>query len=107
MYRFDPEDLSLLGAVYDRLLASLPLNMQTAFNQVEIAKRLISATSDGARDPTELELAAAMNPIPDIGMATWFTPFWAVACDAYESAGLPQWPVDAETHDERSIAWRR
>jgi hypothetical protein len=60
---FYPEDLSLLGTVYDRLLASLPPGMRTSSNRVEIAKRLISAAANGERDPVELELTAAMDPI--------------------------------------------
>jgi hypothetical protein len=57
---FYPEDLSLLGAVYDRLLASLPPSMRTSSIRVEIAKKLISAAANGVRDPIELELAAPM-----------------------------------------------
>jgi len=65
---FYPEDLSLLGTVYDRLLTSLPQSMRTPSNRIEIAKKLISAAANGERDPIELELAAAaaMNQIATV-----------------------------------------
>jgi hypothetical protein len=61
-----PEDLSLLGTVYDRLLASLPPCMRTPSNRIEIAKKLIGAAANGERDPTELELVAAINQVTTV-----------------------------------------
>jgi len=53
-----PEDLSLLGGIYDQAIASLPSRMQTPANRTAIAKNLIASAADGERDPIELELAA-------------------------------------------------
>jgi hypothetical protein len=37
--------------------------MRTLYSRVEIAKRLINAAANAERDPIELELAMAANPI--------------------------------------------
>jgi hypothetical protein len=56
-----PDDLSLLGSVFDRAVASLPPAMRTSVNRTEIAKNLMRAAAFGERDPIELELAASKN----------------------------------------------
>jgi hypothetical protein len=56
-----PDDLSLLGSVFDRAVASLPPAMRTLGNRTEIAKNLMRAAAFGERDPIELELAASKN----------------------------------------------
>jgi len=58
---FDPEELQLLGSVFDQALASLPPAMQTRAKRAEIAKRIMACAATGERDPIELELAATMN----------------------------------------------
>jgi hypothetical protein len=58
---FNPEELQLLGSVFDQALASLPPAMRTRSNRVEIAKRILACAATGERDPIELELAATMN----------------------------------------------
>jgi len=58
-----PEDLSLLGDVYDQAFNSLPPKMRTALNAAEIARNLLDHSARGERDPIELELAALMNLI--------------------------------------------
>ncbi len=58
---FNPEELSLLGGVFDQVLASLPRTMQTRANRAEIAKNILASAATGERDPIELELAATMN----------------------------------------------
>jgi hypothetical protein len=57
----DPEDLSLLGNVFDQALASLPIRMRTRAYRSEIAKNILASAAAGQRDPIELELAATMN----------------------------------------------
>jgi hypothetical protein len=58
---FDPEELALLGSVFDQALASLPYAMQTRSNRSAIAKNIMACAATGERDPTQLELAATMN----------------------------------------------
>jgi hypothetical protein len=58
---FDPEELSLLGDVFDQAMASLPATMRTRANRAVIAKRILACAAAGERDPIELELAATMN----------------------------------------------
>jgi hypothetical protein len=58
---FDPEELTLLGSVFDQALASLPYAMRTRSNRSEIAKNILASAASGERDPIELELAATMN----------------------------------------------
>jgi hypothetical protein len=57
----DPEDLSLLGSVFDQALASLPTRMRTRAYRSEIARNIMASVATGERDPLELELAATMN----------------------------------------------
>jgi hypothetical protein len=57
----DPEDLSLLGNVFDHALASLPTTMRTRARRAEIARNILACAAAGERDPIELELAATMN----------------------------------------------
>src|SRR5258708_38215690 len=58
---FNPEELSLLGGVFDQVFASLPRTMQTRANRAEIAKNILAAAATGERGPIELERAATMN----------------------------------------------
>ncbi|WP_439373322.1 hypothetical protein [Bradyrhizobium sp. DASA03120] len=44
---FDPEDLSLLGKIYDEAVAALPASMRTAVNRTEIAKLVLGRTAAG------------------------------------------------------------
>jgi hypothetical protein len=57
----EPEDLSLLGNVYDQALASLPTRMRTRAYRSEIARNILASAATGERDPIELELAATIN----------------------------------------------
>ena len=57
----EPEDLSLLGNVFDQALASLPARMRTRAYRSEIARNILVCAAAGERDPMELELAAMMN----------------------------------------------
>jgi hypothetical protein len=58
---FGPEELSLLGDVFDQALASLPTCMRTHANRSTIANSLLASAAAGERDPIELELAATTN----------------------------------------------
>jgi hypothetical protein len=57
----DPEDLSLLGSVFDHALSSLPPPMRTRARRSEIARNIMASVAAGERDPIELELAATTN----------------------------------------------
>jgi hypothetical protein len=57
----NPEELSLLGNVFDQAIASLPSAMRTRANRSEIAKNILACAATGERDPIELELAARLN----------------------------------------------
>lgn len=52
---YDPEELVLLGKIFDQAVAALPVTMQTPVNRTEIAKIILkrAAASD--------ELAALMK----------------------------------------------
>lgn len=56
-----PDDLSLLGSVFDGVVASLPPAMRISVNRTEIAKNLMRTAASGERDPIQLELAASKN----------------------------------------------
>ncbi|WP_083519360.1 hypothetical protein [Bradyrhizobium jicamae] len=61
---YDPEDLSVLGKIFDEAFAALPASMQTPENRTEIAKLVL------ARAPTsETELACLTNLIAAIASA--------------------------------------
>ena len=55
---YDPEELLLLGEVFDRALASLPTALQTPVNRRQIATHILACAAAGERDPSELERAA-------------------------------------------------
>jgi hypothetical protein len=57
----DPEELSLLGSIFDRAVESLPAAMRTAANRTEIARNILGRAALGDRDPALLELAAFSN----------------------------------------------
>jgi len=42
---FDPEELSLLGSVFDQAIASLPSSMRTPAKTMEIAKLFLNVRS--------------------------------------------------------------
>jgi hypothetical protein len=57
----DPEELSLLGSIFDRAVESLPAALRTSANRTEIAKNILGRAALGDRDPAVLELAAFSN----------------------------------------------
>jgi hypothetical protein len=44
---FDPEELSLLGSIFDQAVAALPAAMQTQSNRTEIAKIILGRAAAG------------------------------------------------------------
>jgi hypothetical protein len=57
-----PEELSLLGEVLDQVVQSLPPNLRTPFNRVEIARNILACAVTGERDLDALRRAAFMAP---------------------------------------------
>ena len=55
---YDPGELSLLGDIFDRTVASLPGTMRTPFNRGEIARNILTRAAAAERDLIELGLAA-------------------------------------------------
>ena len=53
-----PEDLSLLGIVFDQAVASIPPTMRTPSNRTKIAKSILVRAAAGERDPIKLGQAA-------------------------------------------------
>jgi hypothetical protein len=47
---YDPEELSLLGTIFDQAVASLPATMQTPANRTEIAKLVMVRAAAGERE---------------------------------------------------------
>jgi hypothetical protein len=60
---YDPEELALLGNIFDMAVASLQPMMRTPINRQQIAKSIMEYAAIGERDPIELELAACANLI--------------------------------------------
>jgi len=58
---YDPEELSLLGNIFDQAVASLPPTMRTPINRTQIAKNILERAAIGESDP--IELAACANLI--------------------------------------------
>jgi hypothetical protein len=46
---YGPEELSLLGTIFDQAVASLPATMQTQANRTEIAKIVMDRAAAGER----------------------------------------------------------
>jgi hypothetical protein len=60
---YGPEELSLLGEIFDQVVASIPPAMRTPINRAQIAKNILERAAIGESDPIELELAASANLI--------------------------------------------
>jgi hypothetical protein len=71
---YDPEELSLLSNILDRAVATLPPDMQTPANRMEIAKIILTHAASG-----EIALAPLMK---DAGLlAAILPPGQAAHCD--------------------------
>jgi hypothetical protein len=57
---FEPEELILLGGIFDRVVASLPAAALTPVDRAEIARNILAYAAAGERNPSKLELAALM-----------------------------------------------
>ena len=53
-----PEELALLGRIFDGALESLSANMQTASSRAKIARNILACAAGGERDSVKLRLAA-------------------------------------------------
>jgi hypothetical protein len=58
---FHPEELSLLGHIFDQAMESLPAAMRTPHTRTEIARNILARAAAGERDPIQLELAATID----------------------------------------------
>jgi len=58
---FYPEDLSLLGNVFDQAIDSIPASMRTPSNKTLIARSILVEAAAGERDPIALRRAASTN----------------------------------------------
>ena len=58
---YQPEELSLLGKILDQVVQSLPPNLRTPYNRVEIARNILACAFTGERDPEVLRRAALMD----------------------------------------------
>ena len=60
---FDPEELSLLGNIFDQAVAALPATMQTQTNRTEIAKIILGRAAAGELHLTDLmKFSVAVSP---------------------------------------------
>lgn len=53
-----PEELALLGRVFDEVIATLPAARRTPGKRTEIARTILRHAAAGERDPMQLCLAA-------------------------------------------------
>jgi hypothetical protein len=58
---YHPEELALLGKVFDQVVQSLPANLRTPYNRTAIAKNILACAFTGERDPAVLGRAALMD----------------------------------------------
>lgn len=58
---YHPEELALLGAVFDQVVHSLPPNLRTPYNRIAIATNILACFCAGERDPDILRRAALMD----------------------------------------------
>jgi hypothetical protein len=55
---FDPETVSLLGAVLKQAIAALPADSRSQERKTLLASKILSAAASGERDPIRLRAAA-------------------------------------------------
>ena len=58
---YGPEELVLLGRIFDQVVQSLPRNLRTPDNRAALAQNILACASTGERDPDELRRAALMD----------------------------------------------
>ncbi|HWX62485.1 hypothetical protein [Bradyrhizobium sp.] len=68
---FDPEELSLLGSIFDQAVAALPATMQTQTNRTEIAKIILARAAAGEPQLTDLmKFFVAVSPSPSLSASS-------------------------------------
>jgi hypothetical protein len=55
---YGPEELALLGMIFDSVVQSLPPNLRTPYNRAALAQNILACACTGERDPVELARAA-------------------------------------------------
>jgi hypothetical protein len=58
---YEPEELALLGKIFDSVVQSLPPNLRTPYNRAALAQNILACACTGERDPVELARAALMD----------------------------------------------
>lgn len=58
---YDPEELVLLGRIFDQAIAALPAAMQTSVNRTEIAKIILKRAAAGDELATLMKLMVAFD----------------------------------------------
>ena len=58
---YDPEELSLLGKIFDQAVAALPATMQTPANRTEIAKIILRRAAAGDELEALMKLMVAVD----------------------------------------------
>jgi hypothetical protein len=71
MAQYDPETLSLLREVLDRVWTALPDHSKSQSLKSEMAQRILRQAADGVRDPVRLRASALIGivgePHPSAG----------------------------------------
>ncbi|WP_063627815.1 hypothetical protein [Bradyrhizobium sp. WSM3983] len=62
---YDPEDLTVLGAIFDKTIASLPASMRTPENRITIAKLVLERTAASQSGLASLMLLLDALPSAD------------------------------------------
>lgn len=68
---FEPEELSLLGSIFDQAVAALPATMQTQTNRTEIAKIILERAAAGELHLTDLmKFFVAVSPSRSVAVSS-------------------------------------
>jgi hypothetical protein len=97
---FDPDTVSLLGAVLEQAIAKLPPDGRSQERKTLLASKLLSAASAGERDPVRLQAAAlAVGPYFLLDFtAVIAATVWPCSKSARQwLEGIPQRPAAADT----------
>jgi hypothetical protein len=60
---YEPEELSLLGRIFDQSVAALPAAMRTPANRTKIAKIILGRAAAGELEPAPLVTFEAARPL--------------------------------------------
>jgi hypothetical protein len=68
---FNPEELSLLGSLFDQAVAALPATLQTQTNRTEIAKIILARAAAGELHLTDsMKFFVAITPSRSVPVST-------------------------------------